>query len=182
VPSESDNAPVDPRVDPKEKLWDDTYVSVLYPVWMEELVNAWLLAFWSRINFVGSLLVAVTSTGSAVAVWLQKFDQSWKAIALLASLSSILLTVATVAERDKNQGKFYSDFKQLRLNVVAFGQDIDSMDIGDIPEARKRFRELRDQGNKLIANAPPDIALTRGRKEKIQEELDTILRKEGYLV
>lgn len=174
-----ETGPTDPRVDAKEKLWDDTYDSVLYPVWMEELVNAWLLAFWSRINFIGSLLVAVTSTGSAVAVWLQKFDQTWKAIALLASLSSILLTVATVAERVKTQGKFYSEFKQLRLNVVAFGQDIDSMDIA---EARKKFRELRDEGNKLISSAPPDIALTRGRKEKIQEELDTILRKEGYLV
>jgi hypothetical protein len=167
-----------PDTDPGGKLWNDTYDSVLYPIWMEELVSFWLLSFWSRISFVGSLLVAVTATGSTIAFWLQKFDVVWKVLSLFAAVSSTLLTVANVADRVKNQGKCYSQFRELRLDVVAFEQDIETMEPN---QARARFRELRDRGNKLIADAPPDAALTRGRKGKIQDELDIILRKEGYL-
>ena len=114
MPSDTEIAPSGlPPQDTKGKLWADTYNSVLYPVWMEELVSGWLLSVWSRINFGGSLVVAVTSTGSATAVWLQKFDAIWKGIALVAAFSSIFLTVATVAQRVKDQGKFYSQFKEL---------------------------------------------------------------------
>jgi hypothetical protein len=167
--------------DPKEQLWLTTYDAVLYPVWMEELVNAWLLRFWSRINTAGSLLVIVTSTGSAVAVWplwgQPQYKLAWGIIAACASLSSIFLTVVNVPERVKSQGKFHSDFLRLRLSVEAFSQDIDTM---ELREAQMRFRELREEGHKLIASAPPDFALTRKKRETIQDELDTILRTEGY--
>jgi hypothetical protein len=42
------------------------------------------------------------------------------------------------------------------------------------------FRELREKRHELIASAPPDIALTRRRRARIQRELDDILVKEGY--
>jgi hypothetical protein len=101
MPSDTEIAPSGlPPQDTKGKLWADTYNSVLYPVWMEELVSGWLLSVWSR----------------------------------------------------------------------------------KLSEGRKKFRELRDEGNKLISDAPPDIALTKGRKLKIQEELDSILKREGYLL
>ncbi len=161
VPADAGTEPKDP----KEKLWDDTYDTVLYPIWMEELVNAWLLSFWTRVNVVGALFTAVTYR------WI------WGIVAGCAALSSVFLTVFGVPERVRSQGKAYSEFLRLRWAVLAFCQDIDSMEVA---EAQKVFRELRERGHSLIASAQPDIALTRRRRAKIQRELDAILSKEGY--
>jgi hypothetical protein len=167
--------------DPKERLWDDTYKTVLYPIRMEELVNAWLLSFWTRVNIVGSLFTAITSTGSAIAIWplwgKEGYRWIWGIVAGCAALSSVFLSVFGVPERVRNQGKFYSEFLRFRLSVQDFCQDIEDMDIAD---AQKVFRELREKRHELIASAPPDIALTRRRRARIQRELDDILVKEGY--
>jgi hypothetical protein len=177
VPADAGTEPKDP----KEKLWDDTYDTVLYPIWMEELVNAWLLSFWTRVNVVGALFTAVTSTGSAIAIWplwgKEGYRWIWGIVAGCAALSSVFLTVFGVPERVRSQGKAYSEFLRLRWAVLAFCQDIDSMEVA---EAQKVFRELRERGHSLIASAQPDIALTRRRRAKIQRELDAILSKEGY--
>ncbi len=147
---------------------------------MEEQVNAWLLQFWSRINTVCSLFTAVTATGSAVAVWplwgQPQYRIVWGTVTGCAALSSVFVTVFSVPERVRTLSEFYSKFLRLRLSVRAFIQDIDTMDLS---EAQKRFRELRDEGHTLIASAPPDIALTRERRLKIQEQLDAILRARG---
>jgi hypothetical protein len=76
--------------------------------------------------------------------------------------------------RIRSLGKFLADFLRLRLSILAFRQDIAGMEFED---AEKKFRELRDEGHKLIASAPP-VALTQKRREKIQKELDSILKTE----
>jgi hypothetical protein len=176
MPPDAGDAPKDP----KGELWLTTYDAVLYDVWMEELVNAWLLRFWSRINTGVSLLVAVTSTGSAVAVWplwgQPQYKLVWGIVAGCAALSSIVLTALKVPDRIKSLGEFHSQFLRLRLSVEAFSQDIDSMELAD---AQKKFKELRDEGHKLIVSAPP-VSLTEGTREKIQEDLDSILKTKGY--
>ncbi len=169
-----------PNLTDKDQLWTDIYRS-LYNVWIEEKAEEWLLDFWSRVNTIASLLVSLTSSGSALAglaLWANPAGKTaWAWIAGLAALMSVLTSVFSVSNSVKSHSEYRAGFLRLRLAAESLIQDLPMV---SVDEGRQQFVELRTKVNALIEKAPHDLALTKARRAALQDELEGILVSKGY--
>jgi hypothetical protein len=66
----------------------------------------------------------------------------------------------------------------LRLDLEAFRDDLPTL---QYDESRQRFEALRIRYQQELQKTKPDIALTIRRRENIQNRLDGIMKKKGYI-
>jgi len=166
-----------------EKYWKVFY-DTLYEVWYQELASGALLTRWQRIDTVSSVLVAVTTPGSAIAGWALWNDPGWKFIwavlAGIASVASILHSAMVVPTRIKEQEEIRALFCELRTDLETFWQNL-TLGSFDTNQAGTQFGKLRDKYGQCMKRPHPEIAYTVRLRKKVQDQINAVLKERGYI-
>jgi len=170
-----------PLPNPVDAYWEPAY-RILYEAYMQELISEDLAAFWGLMDTLTTVAVAITAPASTITGWAMWNEPAgkltWAAISGTASLISVLAGALVVPGRVKQQGELRSAFLHLRLDLEAFRDDLPTL---QYDESRQRFQALRIRYQQELQKTKPDIALTIRRRENIQNRLDGIMKKKGYI-
>lgn len=154
-----------------------------YKSYYQELVSGKLGLRWQRIDSPIGILVALTASGSAVAVftlWSQPgWNVLWGIIAGIASVASIAHSALGVPARIKQQEDLRRDFSKLRVDLETFYDNL-SLNL-DAVATEKQYSDLRERFSQLTDRTHPDIAFTLELRKQIQAELDDMLKEEGRI-
>lgn len=166
----------------KQDYWEASF-KTYYKVYFQELASEELMRRWEFISILTSFLVAITASGSAMAGWalwtVPGWRLGWAIIAGLATVLSVAHGVMRVPQRIKEQESLRRVFRQLRIDVETFRQQLI---IGIRPVDPDRvFLELRNRYRDAIEPANPDLAFTRGCRCMIQNRLNNILREDEVI-
>ncbi len=166
------------------KAYLDASWETLYETYYQEIASESLAALWERTDVIVLFLVALTTSGSAVAGWALWSISGWKVLwiilAGIASIASIAHTSMRVPSRVKEQEELRNKFAKLRFDLETFWQELK---IGlNEEQAKTRYKELREKASECIAQAHPDILYTMRFRRGIQERLNETLKQKGYLI
>lgn len=162
----------------RQAVWETYYDS-----YFQELVCEMLSRRWQAIDGISVLLIAVSTSGSAVAGWtLWTSPAGRPAWALIAGTSSIVAIAhgsLRVAERVKRWEDFRRTFAALRVQLDTMRLNVNIM--STIENEKDHFDGLRKEFAKLVSDAPNDLANTKRARTRVQDSLDGHLRQRGYI-
>jgi hypothetical protein len=154
-----------------------------YDSYFQEMASETLVSRWQIIDKSTAFLVASTASGSALAGWALWSAPGWKlgwaAVAGVATVASIGHGVMGVPERVKTHGEVRRGFSKLRVDLETYRQRLKA-DL-EPNEAKRQYDELRDRFSKLMDAAPKDIVYRAKFRIRIQDQLDSLLRKKGVV-
>jgi cell shape-determining protein MreC len=166
-----------------EQRFREAVLDTYYEAYYQELMCDFLGSRWSTIDVVASFVVAITASGSAVtglAFWSTPEGKVyWAAIAIASSVIALAHGVLHVAEKVKVWGDLRRTFIELRVKLETLIQDLAIEH--SLENQKKKFDTLRDQYNRLIADAPSDFIATNGARARVQDSLDKLLAKRGLI-
>ena len=174
-------APV--QANPREELWIasfDTY----YDCFFEELIADDLITFWSRLDGVTKVLVAVTASGSAIsgwAFWNQHTGKLlWGILSGAAAVLSLIDTKLNIPTRIKAHTEDKRRFAGLRTELETFRYSMKiQRDTFDVNSYTKEFLKYRSRYSHSVSEVGNDIARTRRREVKVQnKELNVRLKND----
>jgi hypothetical protein len=162
---------------------DDSFAT-FYDSYFQEMASEALIGRWQIIDKATAFLVAATASGSAIAGWALWNAPGWKlgwaAFAGMTTIASIGHGVMGVPERVKTQSDVRRGFSKLRVDVQTFRHRLKA---GlEVSEASHQYDELQERFGKLISETPPDIIFRKRFRLRIQDQLDSLLRKKGLIV
>jgi hypothetical protein len=161
-------------------LWTKSW-EVLYKAYYYELTAEHVVARWERIDIAVIFLVTATASGSAVAGWSLWSDPGWRivwlVIAGLATIMSIGHGAVAVPRRVKEQEKIRRTFSWLRVSLETIRRNLDGdPESEEAKEALRKFHEIEREFDRAVADSPKDIALTLNLQNRVQHQLNNILK------
>lgn len=164
----------------KNALWKAAF-GALYETSYLELAGQALISRWERVHLAVVWLVAATALGSGIAGWSLWTTPAgkvwWALIAGLATFSSIGHGSLGVASRMRFQDGVRSEAAQLRIDIESFRHILDRGE--DISDDRLDALLTRYKG--LVGRVGRDLAFTKKLANRIQDELDELMRKKKYI-
>lgn len=162
----------------RQAVWETYYDS-----YFQELVCDMLSRRWEAIDGMSAVLIAMSTSGSAVAGWALWTSPAGRPVwALIAGTSSIVAIThgsLRVAERVKRWEQLRRTFATLRVQLDTVRLNINI--IATIESEKEHFDDLRKEYERLISDAPNDLAITERARMRAQDRLDTLLRQRGYV-
>jgi hypothetical protein len=169
----------------RENYWKLSFESY-YESYFQELASEALLARWDRIDVVTAFLIAFTASGSAIAGWTMWNEPGWRAlwvlIAAIASVFSVVHGVMRVAARIREQEELRGSFSQLRTEFETFRHFLRLSNTDSSERVRSRYEKLRENLGGLRRRSRPDIAYTTRLRQRVQNNLNSILTDRGVIV
>ncbi|MBV9084061.1 MAG: hypothetical protein JOZ62_15400 [Acidobacteriaceae bacterium] len=155
---------------------------LVYDSYMQELISEELLNFWSRIDAVSSVLVALTSSGSTVAglaFWKTGTGGAlWIVFSLTATVLAVVSTVLQIPSRIKTQTDLSVAFRDIELQAERFYEGLDT---ADLTKAEEVYRSLDHEFREVLRKAPNDLIMTEKWRENIQTRLNAKMKEKGYI-
>ena len=161
------------------KLWYETY----FDAYFQELASEALSNRWQKIDVVTTILVASTASGSAIAGWSLWSEPGWKIawaiIAGIAAALSIIHSKLGVPANVKTQEELRSLFSGLRVALDTFRQQL--IVGNNSSEIKRKYDELRGKFEAYMGRTKHGFTYIESFRNKIQNQLEDILRKKGYI-
>jgi len=161
--------------DSRDFLWNATF-KVLYYSYYEELLAENLIKKWGILDCISKVLIAFTSTGSAIAGWAlwqsEGFKSLWFIIAGLAAIFSILHSTLGVSNKLKEFGDRRRYFSSLRIELETFRHFMEifpNFDLNKYSDKYENYRKLYSAG---ISNSPDDFLRTKKLETLVQDQLN----------
>jgi hypothetical protein len=163
-----------------QDFWKPSF-DTLYDAYFYEVTSEFVITRWSRLHVTTAILGAITASGSAVTGWALWSDPKgkavWALIAGTATLVTIIHGALGVPAKIKEEEQRRQNFSALRVDLETFRH---SLTLGmDIKTATKEFDELRHRLSQYIARTPPDLALTKRARSRLQLKVNDKLKNQN---
>jgi hypothetical protein len=159
--------------------WRPRYI-VFFEAYYHELISGELINLWGASDFAISIIVTITSSGSAISGWALWNDPHWKALwsilAGIASLGAVIRTVARSSSRLERLAERKREFSLLRwkLQFILYKMTQAS----DAPALEKEFQGLLTSFTEAISRYETDLLETKALRNRAQTEVNRLLK--GY--
>lgn len=170
----------------KEKLdilWNSVY-DTYYDVYYEEIFSNFIIQRLERIDFICRLLIAITTSGSAIAGWSvwekPGYKEIWVFICAFSAVSMIFYSSLNISRRLKEQFEINKVFSRLRIDFETFRYKVVLEDKSYI-DLNKRFFELREEYAKHTELLQRQFLIDNGLKNKVKNEINIRLIESGVI-
>jgi hypothetical protein len=165
--------------EPQEKARDNIWAAT-WNTWYDSAYNAMVADRvadrWKMFDDTTKVVVALTSTGSAVAGWSLWHDPSgrawWAILAGFGVLISIVHTSLNVGGRLKDWIEVKKALAMLEIDLQTFQDRMGFDPRFPIPDFTKEFSEYRKRYGEAAQGIPGGNRFTRRLKLEVQSELD----------
>lgn len=169
--------------DPRDILWDDAYY-LHYEVRYEEMLISNLLSIWTRIDAATKVLVALTTSGSAVAGWTlwdkEGYRVTWAVLAGTGAILAIVSSSLGVQGRLKEHATARQKFVSLRSKVELLRHDMALDPSFDISKSDEVYKTLKKEYSEAINGEQYDILITPWLEERVQTRLNSETPTQSY--
>lgn len=167
--------------DARDELWQKTFESY-YDTYYEELLAGAILRRWIWVDTVTKVLVAVTTSSSAIAGWTlwsqPGLKQLWLLLVSLAALLSIIHASLGVAERVKDWGATARSFFNVRLQLENLRNRMCVDPEFSVDSFLKNLEDLRHLYAETVGTARDDIIQTSSLERACQRVVNDLLASE----
>ena len=154
-----------------EKIFEVFYDSFFYEMLSNKIVSKWLF-----IDEITKILVALTTSGSAIAGWSlwnkDGFQYIWIILAGLSALLSILHATLNVSHRVKEWTEIKRKFSALKIECETNRGLMEMNPEFEIEPHKKFYIEKKKVFGEIYSNLPNDFLISRKFSIKIQNEVD----------
>ncbi len=152
--------------DPRDELWSVSF-GTYYHVYYQELLADHVINRWQKADDITKVLVALTTTGSAVTGWALWTEPTlkvvWAILAGIAAVLSIIHTTLGVPARLKDHGDIERRFATLRIALETFRQQMRIDSDFPIKEFKDKYDEYRTRYSEYVQTLKHDILITQNR-------------------
>lgn len=164
--------------DPRDEIWNAAYQSY-YETYYAEIVEDALLSRWVTFDHVTKILIAFTSSGSAIAglaLWkLPEYSWLWPVLTALSASLALIAKQFSVTEKLREHPISCNAFSTLRIDFENFRIRMRINTEFPVEEFQKEFLSLRKKYAEEMKRVQHDIFLTKGLREDCQTELNNRL-------
>lgn len=164
----------------RDRLWESTF-ETYYDACYDEIFTSKHLKRWVTFDTVSRLLVALTSSGSAIAGWalwsLAGYKPIWAFVAgcsaVLAIAHSLLETSKRIEEISENK----QSFVLLRNDLETFRQQMSIFPTFPLSDFNSDFLKFRERLKVTQSRFRDDLLSSEKLANESQEELDLRLKR-----
>jgi hypothetical protein len=157
------------------ELWRASF-ETYYQAYFQELLADTLVNHWQRFDEPSRVLIALTTSGSAVSGWALWTEPHMRvAWAFLAGAAAVFATVhatLNVSGRLKDQADLKRRFAALRVEIETLRGEMRVNPNFAVAEVQKSYGRLREKYAETIQLLKNDLLLTRRLENRCQAELD----------
>jgi len=162
-------------MDNRDMIWDKIF-EVFYDSYYYELLSNKIIGIWITIDEITKVLVAITTSSSAIAGWALWNKEGWQYIWLflagLGALLSIIHATLNVTQRIKEWTENKRNFSSLRIECETNRGEMAMNGNFDTELHKQFYRDKMKLYGELYSNLPNDILVTKKLRIKNQNELD----------
>ena len=159
----------------RDIIWDKIY-ELFYDSYYYETLSNRIISKWLVIDELTKVLVAVTTSGSAIAGWALWNKEGWQYIwiflAGLSALLSIIHATLNVTQRIKEWTECKRNFSSLRIECETNRGEMAVNYEFEGKEHLKFYKEKMKLFGELYSGIPNDFIMTKKLRVKNQEELN----------
>jgi hypothetical protein len=164
--------------DERDELWKSTWEG-FYNTSFQVILSERLLLRWKRFDDLSKILIAITTSGSAIAGWSLWTNDKFKLIwVLIAGLSAII----AVFQKSFDIPNKITEWKNSKDNFCILKMDysnlMDKMKIDsdfNIDDLTKEYLDLNKKYAEVYKNISVDSFITRNLHKSIQKDLNSSL-------
>lgn len=167
-------------MDERDIIWSKIF-EVFYDSYYYELLSDRIISRWLLIDEVTKVLVAITTSSSAIAGWAlwnkEGWQYAWIFLAGLSALLSVIHATLNVTQRIKEWTENKRSFSSLRIECET-NQGVMDMNAEFDTELHKQFyRDKMKLYGELYSNLPNDFLITKQMRVINQDELNHSIQK-----
>jgi len=168
--------PVNPSGDAREALRQQCW-KAYYSAYYSQLLADLVAGRWQKVDQVSKLLIALFTTGSAIAGWSLWTNAGpgkviWLIGAGIAAVLSIVQTSLGVSDRLKTMLESRARMLRITLELEALYNKIDVNPTVDVAKATEKFETIQKEYVEAATQMPKDWIYSSRDEVNIEEALD----------
>jgi hypothetical protein len=161
--------------DPRDQLWDVAFES-WYDVSYQECLSEALITRWLRLDQSSKILVALTSSGSALAglvLWKDpSFAWLWPTLTAISASLALIVQQLAVTHKLKVHTDTMQTFTSLKIDIDTLRNRMRIDPMFDIKAFEKDYLALRKRYSEAQKSVASDIWDTHSLRQKVQDILN----------
>jgi hypothetical protein len=162
-------------VDPRDQLWDVVY-ETWYDSYYEELLADALITRWLRLDEFTKVVVALTSSGSAVAgfaLWkTPDLTWLWPTLGGVSAVLAIVTERLAVAFKLRDHGATMRAFASIRIDLDTLRAKMRVNPNFDMAALEQEYLTLRKRYGEAYSGIKSDILATQSLEQRVQADLN----------
>jgi hypothetical protein len=167
--------------DARDELWSAAFDTLYDSAYAQALADK-LIDRWQQIDLATRLLVAFTTSGSAIAGWAvwstQGFHAAWLILSAVAAILSIIHATLAVPTQIKDHAEDKRRFLGLKEDLETFRYEMRINPEFDIKEFQAKFNDFRKRYSDAAQLVKSDIILGKGMEKQAQDQVNRSFARE----
>ena len=161
--------------DQRDVLWNAVY-EVHYQTYYEELLIECLLGYWSKVDAIAKVVIALTSSSTAVAGWSMwnkdEYKIVWAFFAGSGAVLAILSSALGIQTKLKEHAVSKENFLRLRSELEILQHKMRLDPEFPVTEFNQNFEKLKRSYTEYVNGEAHDVLLCSYIENKIQNQLN----------
>lgn len=166
-------------MDERDSIWNNIF-NVFYDSYFYEMLSDEIIKKWSFIDEITKILVAVTTSGSAIAGWTlwnkEGWQYGWIILAGISALLSVVHATLNVTSRIKEWTENKRSFSSLRIECETNRGEMSMNFSFDMQKHIQFYKDKMKTYGELYSKLPNDILINKKIKNRIQQELNNSIQ------
>lgn len=162
-------------MDERDIIWDKIF-DIFYDSYYYEFLSKKIISKWLSIDEITKILVAITTSSSAIAGWSLWNKEGWQYIwiflAGLSALLSVIHATLNVTQKIKEWTEIKRSFSSLRIECETNRGEMAMNAEFDIEFHKQFYKEKMKLYGELYSNLPNEFINTKKMRIKNQNELN----------
>lgn len=162
-------------MDKRDGIWNKVF-EVFYDSFYFEMLSSKIASKWLFVDEITKILVAITTSGSAIAGWSlwnkEGFQFIWIFLAGTSALLSVLHATLNVSNRVKEWTEMKRKFSSLKIECETNRGMMEMNPEFEIDFHTNFYIEKKRIYGELYSNLPNDFLISKRFKVKVQEEVN----------